>query len=157
MAPPIASPWDTRETSGTAMCADNSFASPAGWCMCVPATARGCYRRSGRVGCRRENPIRPASVVMSGWNVFITPEASRHLPGQPCVIGVSELTWPLVQRATMWQGQEPLQPDQRRLTAVLLWTNCVAPRTSRCTCPCRRSDVWCMRWRSWRVVSPWLA
>ena len=60
------------------------------------------------------------SGVMSGWNVFITPEASRHLPDKPCVIGVSELTWPLVQRVVMWQGQEPLLPEQRRLTAVLL-------------------------------------
>src|SRR4051812_47193720 len=28
--------------------------------------------------------------VMRGWNMVITPEASRHLPATPCVIGVSE-------------------------------------------------------------------
>jgi AraC-like DNA-binding protein/mannose-6-phosphate isomerase-like protein (cupin superfamily) len=60
------------------------------------------------------------SGVMSGWNVFITPEASHHLPEKPCVIGVSELTWPLVRRVAMWRGQEQLLPDQRRMMGVLL-------------------------------------
>ena len=60
------------------------------------------------------------SSVMSGWNVFITPEASRHLPDKPCVVGVSELTWPLVRRVATWKEQERLRPDQRRMMAVLL-------------------------------------
>jgi mannose-6-phosphate isomerase-like protein (cupin superfamily) len=60
------------------------------------------------------------SQVTSGWNVVITPEASRRLPDKPCVIGVSELTRALVRRAATWMRQEPLQPVQRRMTAVLL-------------------------------------
>lgn len=60
------------------------------------------------------------SGVTSGWNVFVSPEASRHLPDKPCVMAVSELTWPLVRRVATWAGQEQLRPDQRRMTAVLL-------------------------------------
>lgn len=60
------------------------------------------------------------SGVMSGWNVFVSPEASRHLPDKPCVFGVSELTWLLVRRVAMWTGQETLTPEQRRMTVVLM-------------------------------------
>jgi AraC-like DNA-binding protein len=57
---------------------------------------------------------------MSGWNVFLSPEASRHLPDRPCVLGVSELTWHLVRRVATWTGHEQLQPAQRRMSLVLL-------------------------------------
>lgn len=60
------------------------------------------------------------SSVTSGWNIVITPEASRGLPDSPCVIGVSELMLALVQRAASWPMAERLQPAQRRITAVLL-------------------------------------
>ena len=66
------------------------------------------------------NATASMSQVTSGWNVVITPEASRRLPDKPCVIGVSELTRALVRRAATWMRQEPLQPVQRRMTAVLL-------------------------------------
>ena len=68
------------------------------------------------------------SGVTSGWNVFITPATSRHLPDKPCVIGVSELTWALVRRATSWAREGRLPADQRRMTAVLLDELRRAPR-----------------------------
>lgn len=60
------------------------------------------------------------SGVTRGWNVVITPEASRGLPIQPCVFGVSELLRALVRRATDWHAQDAPTPAQRRLVRVLL-------------------------------------
>ncbi|MEO3715584.1 AraC family transcriptional regulator [Roseateles flavus] len=60
------------------------------------------------------------SGVMSGWTVFIAPDAARDLPDQPCVIGVSELMLALVRRAISWSKQDVLHPTQARLAAVLL-------------------------------------
>jgi AraC-like DNA-binding protein len=60
------------------------------------------------------------SGVMSGWNVLVTPEAARGLPGEPCVVGVSEVMRALVRRAAGWSWQDRLTAAQRRVTAVLL-------------------------------------
>lgn len=60
------------------------------------------------------------SGVMSGWTVLITPDASKALPDQPCVIGISELMNALVRRAVSWSFEETLQVEQERMIAVLL-------------------------------------
>lgn len=60
------------------------------------------------------------SGVMRGWNMVVTPEASRGLPAVPCVVGVSEVMRALVQRAVTWTWEEELQPGQERMIAVLL-------------------------------------
>lgn len=68
------------------------------------------------------------SGVMSGWNILVAPEAARALPGQPCVVGVSELLRALVRRAVAWSTQDRLTPSQARLGAVLLDELREAPR-----------------------------
>jgi AraC-like DNA-binding protein len=74
-------------------------------------------------------PGEPHSVsvtgVTRGWNMYIAPHASLHLPQKPCVLGVTELTWPLVRRVASWSGpltstRLALQPDQSRVVEVLL-------------------------------------
>lgn len=60
------------------------------------------------------------SGAMSGWTVLITPDASQHLPNQPCVIGIGELMNALVRRAVSWPFQNTLDAAQERLIAVLL-------------------------------------
>lgn len=60
------------------------------------------------------------SGAMSGWTVLVTPQASRELPDQPCVIGISELMNALVRRAVSWSAQEVLDVSQERMIAVLL-------------------------------------
>ena len=56
----------------------------------------------------------------SGWSMLITPEASRHLPQHPCVIGISELMRALVRRAVSWSGQQELEAKQEKVIALLL-------------------------------------
>ena len=60
------------------------------------------------------------SGAMSGWSVFIAPEACDGLPGRPCVLGVNELMRALVRRASSWTPCEHLDAEQSRVTAVLL-------------------------------------
>jgi AraC-like DNA-binding protein len=60
------------------------------------------------------------SGVLSGWGVLLTPAASKTLPAQPCVMGVSDLLRALVRRAAGWTGADRLTPVQTRLVAVLL-------------------------------------
>jgi AraC-like DNA-binding protein len=60
------------------------------------------------------------SGVLSGWGVLLTPAASRTLPAQPCVMGVSDLLRALVRRAAGWTSAERLTPTQTRLVRVLL-------------------------------------
>ncbi|MFZ6748645.1 AraC family transcriptional regulator [Undibacterium sp. Ren11W] len=66
--------------------------------------------------------------AMSGWSVLITPQASLHLPRQPCVIGISDVMRALVQRAVSWSEREQLEVEQERLTAVLLDEIRLAPQ-----------------------------
>lgn len=58
--------------------------------------------------------------VLSGWNVVISPDASRQLPASPCVMVASGLLRALVRRAAEWTGQMRLDPSQRRICTVLL-------------------------------------
>lgn len=67
-----------------------------------------------------EPHLASVSGATSGWTMYLTPEASRRLPDQPCVIGVSEVMRALVRRAVEWSGQDRLLPEQRRMSAVLL-------------------------------------
>ncbi|MBD8898636.1 helix-turn-helix transcriptional regulator [Rhodanobacter sp. DHG33] len=60
------------------------------------------------------------SGPMSGWGVFLTPEACAGLPDRPCVIGSSELLRALVRRASSWAFAERLEPEQERVCGVLL-------------------------------------
>ena len=60
------------------------------------------------------------SGPMSGWGLFLAPEACAGLPERPCVIGTSELMRALVRRASNWVLAERLQPEQERVSAVLL-------------------------------------
>lgn len=60
------------------------------------------------------------SGVLSGWGVLLTPAASRTLPSQPCVMGVSDLLRALVRRAAGWTNADRLTPAQTRVVAVLL-------------------------------------
>jgi AraC-like DNA-binding protein len=60
------------------------------------------------------------SGPMSGWGVFIAPEACAGLPERTCVLGVNELMRALVRRASSWGRCERLDAEQERVTAVLL-------------------------------------
>lgn len=60
------------------------------------------------------------SGVLSGWGVLLTPAASRTLPKQPCVMGVSDLLRALVRRAAAWTHANQLTREQSRLISVLL-------------------------------------
>lgn len=60
------------------------------------------------------------SGPMSGWSVFIAPDACDGLPERPCVLGVNELMRALVRRASAWAPSEHLDEEQARVTAVLL-------------------------------------
>ncbi len=60
------------------------------------------------------------SGPMSGWGVFITPDRCRDLPGQPCVIGITELLRALVRRASHWVWEQQLNGEQERVLEVLL-------------------------------------
>ncbi|WP_412065220.1 AraC family transcriptional regulator [Rhizobium sp. SYY.PMSO] len=68
--------------------------------------------------------------VLSGWGILLTPEAGAGLPEVPCVFSVSEVLRALVRRATTWQWEERLSPQQRRLAVVLLDEVRAAPRES---------------------------
>jgi AraC-like DNA-binding protein len=57
---------------------------------------------------------------MSGWGVFLAPEASGCLPDRPCVIGISALMRALVHRASSWTWQSQLNEEQERVMTVLL-------------------------------------
>jgi AraC-like DNA-binding protein len=59
------------------------------------------------------------SGAMSGWGVLIAPRLQDLLPRTPCVMGTSPLMRALVQRAVSWAAQDPLQPEQERILAVL--------------------------------------
>lgn len=58
--------------------------------------------------------------VNTGWNLFLSPQASQRLPASPCVLGVSDLARALMTRAASWTWEDQLQPHQERLIAVLL-------------------------------------
>ncbi|WP_321860785.1 helix-turn-helix transcriptional regulator [Burkholderia cenocepacia] len=60
------------------------------------------------------------SGALSGWSVVIAPAASRRMPGQPCVIAISELMRALVRRAVSWADQDRLDLEQARMSVVLL-------------------------------------
>lgn len=60
------------------------------------------------------------SGPMSGWSVFIAPDACDGLPDHPCVLGVNELMRALVRRASAWAPCEDLDAEQSRVTAVLM-------------------------------------
>jgi len=60
------------------------------------------------------------SGAMSGWGILTAPSVCADLPAAPCVIGISELMRALVRRAATWTSQDPLQPGQARIVAVLL-------------------------------------
>lgn len=57
--------------------------------------------------------------ALSGWGVMLTPTASRILPHDPCVVGVSELLRALVRRTATWHHLDNLLPEQERTVAVL--------------------------------------
>lgn len=60
------------------------------------------------------------SGAASGWTVIVAPGAALHLPGKPCVIGISELMQALVRRASAWAAESELTPEQYRVIDVLL-------------------------------------
>lgn len=68
------------------------------------------------------------SGALSGWSVFIAPDAGRHLPDAPRVIGIGELMRALVRKAVTWNTMDRLQPDQDRVVAVLLDEIAQAPQ-----------------------------
>lgn len=68
------------------------------------------------------------SGPMSGWGLFLTPAACAGLPDRPCVLGTSELLRALARRASDWMLADRLQPEQERVSAVLLDELRRAPR-----------------------------
>ncbi|ENN88168.1 Transcriptional regulator, AraC family [Rhizobium freirei PRF 81] len=85
-----------------------------------------------RAGWLPPNVMHKASIngVLSGWGIFLTPDASASLPKSPCVLSVSDVLRALVRRATTWRWEEKLSPQQRRLAAVLLDEVRAAPTES---------------------------
>lgn len=57
--------------------------------------------------------------ALSGWSLFVAPEACDGLPPHPCVIGISEVMQALARRAVGWNKQEPLNPEKARIAAVM--------------------------------------
>ena len=68
------------------------------------------------------------SGALSGWSLFISPDAGCDLPDAPRVIGIGELMRALVRRAVSWNTMDTLQPDQQRVVAVLLDEIAQAPQ-----------------------------
>ncbi|WP_460115890.1 AraC family transcriptional regulator [Pseudomonas sp. H2_D02] len=68
------------------------------------------------------------SGALSGWSVFIAPDAGCDLPDAPRVIGIGELMRALVRKAVTWNTTHTLQPDQDRVVAVLLDEIAQAPQ-----------------------------
>ncbi|WP_077001826.1 helix-turn-helix domain-containing protein [Variovorax sp. KK3] len=58
--------------------------------------------------------------VTHSWNLYLSPAASKGLPGKPCVIEVNELMDQLVFRAVAWTSQPALAAPQKRVMSVLL-------------------------------------
>lgn len=69
------------------------------------------------------------NAVTSGWNLFISPRASKSLPAEPCIIEVSNLLDALVDKAVQWTNAVSLAPRDRRLMAVLLDELQMAPQS----------------------------
>ncbi|RDS81697.1 AraC family transcriptional regulator [Dyella monticola] len=67
------------------------------------------------------------SGPLSGWGVFLHPDASPGLPDRPCVIGVNALMRELVHRASSWTWNAELDTRQERVMALLLDEMCHAP------------------------------
>ncbi len=60
------------------------------------------------------------SGALSGWSVLLAPAVCDVLPDRPQVIGVGALMRALVARAATWTYSDQLDPQQERLTQVLL-------------------------------------
>lgn len=60
------------------------------------------------------------SGALSGWSVLLAPAVCDALPSRPQVIGVGPLMRALVARAATWTDSDRLDPQQERLTQVLL-------------------------------------
>jgi AraC-like DNA-binding protein len=70
------------------------------------------------------------SGTLSGWTLFVAPDACEGLPPQPCVIGISDVLRALARRAADWDKQRPMAPDQARIAAVIRDEIARAPRES---------------------------
>lgn len=55
----------------------------------------------------------------SGWSVYVAPSACADLPGEPCVLAVSDLLREAVARASSWTG-DGLDAPRERLAGVIL-------------------------------------
>ncbi len=68
------------------------------------------------------------SGTLTGWTLFVAPDASDGLPPQPCVIGISEVLQALARRAADWDKRISLAPEQERIAAVIRDEIARAPR-----------------------------
>ncbi|MEJ6000871.1 AraC family transcriptional regulator [Paucibacter soli] len=66
--------------------------------------------------------------AISGWSLYLHPDACAALPASPRVLGVSALALALVRRAVAWSHRLPLAPPQQRMLAVLLDEVLAAPQ-----------------------------
>jgi len=57
---------------------------------------------------------------ITGWGVWVAPEATRNLPPQPATLHATELMRALVYRAVEWSDQPHLNDEQQRLMDVLM-------------------------------------
>jgi AraC-like DNA-binding protein len=55
----------------------------------------------------------------AGAMLYLSPEASQGLPGEPRVLGSSKLLFAIVNRMLGWSRSQPAGPPQHRLLAVL--------------------------------------
>lgn len=60
------------------------------------------------------------SGAMRGWTLFIQAKYCERLSPVPCVINISQVLNALVQRATQWEIDVPLCPQQHRIAQVIL-------------------------------------
>lgn len=68
------------------------------------------------------------SSALSGWGVFVAPQAAVGMPEQTCVLGANDLMRALVLRAADWTMLDTLDESQERLLMVLMDELRRAPR-----------------------------
>lgn len=69
------------------------------------------------------------NAVTYSWNLFLSSQASKSLPDEPCIIEVSNLLDTLVDKAVQWTNAASLAPRDRRLMTVLLDELEMAPQS----------------------------
>ncbi|MBI3711884.1 MAG: helix-turn-helix transcriptional regulator [Burkholderiales bacterium] len=75
-----------------------------------------------RAGWIPPGELHQISVVgaLQGWTVLLLPEVCAALPQQASVLSVNEVMRAIVKRATSWQPDADLTPEQHNLMRVLL-------------------------------------